>query len=740
MVFDFKAQADIFVIALGGIILMGVIFGVFLVNAPNFIEQPQESKLQKFSSYDEMVAYFEKARNTAYGGWGDFALPMMANSIGKTSDSARVMEESVAQSSDYSTTNIQVEGVDEADIVKNDGKYIYAIAQNKLFIIDAFPAEGMNKIATIDFNLQSPIELFISKNSNRLIVFTNGYSNYNYYYSYEKSVPFDERVTQPYWNVTSFVSANIYDITNKANPVLVKTIDLEGSYLSSRLIGEKAYFVINTYPNFYYPMRPYPVAMDAAPSRPAGPMTDENNIIPLIRIDGREDRVAKVNEIGIMPRVVPESFITIASIDLQNLELIKETVVGSARNLYSSQDNLYLAEQSWEYSDYNGPIPLEAGLIVKSLYFPNLTTTEKTIISKFHLSDGKISYAGQGVAPGHILNQFSMDEFNNNFRIATTVGNSWGEGENASKNNLYVFNNDMNLVGVLEELAPGETIYSVRFMGERAYMVTFKKVDPLFVIDVANPTNPQVLGKLKIPGYSDYLHPIDSTHIIGIGKDAIESSYGTFAWYQGMKMAIFDVTDVANPKEMHKIVIGDRGTDSEALNDHKAFLYNKEKKLLVIPVDLAEILDKNINPAMERESPTYGEHTFQGAMVFEVTLENGFKEKGRITHVSAEEEMKRGYYYDYQSRIRRSLYMDNVLYTLSEKMIKATQLVTSDNKILGPSNELIAIAQIKDLLFVENINCEEYTYSNCPTDCTARCISSGANTADCDGTGSCAAN
>ena len=709
MVLDSKVRLDIIAVTLGGIIIIGVMFGVFLVNAPIFAQPPSGSVIQKFKSYDEMMAYFEKARNDIYTHprfFEEFALPAMTKSSASDTSFLGAEQGYTTGLSDYSTTNIQVEGVDEADIVKNDGKHVYARAQNKLFIIDAFPAEKMNKVAEIDFNSQSPLELFISKNSDRLIVFTSGYGS-DYYYegivepSGSIAMPYN-----PYLTDTRVASAKVYDITNKANPVLIKTIDFErGYYLSSRLIGEKVYFVVINYPDLYNT----PIFINVESNKTTSALGDKNSIIPLIRIDGKEEQIAEVTEIGIIPHTVPKSFITIASIDLQNLELNKETFVGSAENLYSSKDNLYLAGQSWEYFDYNGFAPLEAGLIVKSIYFPEFKNIDKTIISKFHLNDGKIDYVGQGVVPGSILNQFNMDEFNNNFRIATTVSESWYEGRrgvwdeerNVPKNNLYVFDSDMNLVGVLENLAPGETIYSVRFIGERAYMVTFKKVDPLFVIDLADPSNPKVLGKLKIPGYSDYLHPMDSTHIIGIGKETIESSYGNFAWYQGLKMAIFDVTDVANPKEMHKIVIGDRGTDSEALHDHKAFLYNGGKKLLVMPISLAEIPDKNIDLEKERRFASYGKITFLGAIVFEVTLENGFREKGKVTHWSSDSEGRIEHYYEYGSGsdVRRSLYIDNVLYTLSEEMLKASQLVTSDNNLLGPNNELIAVTTIKELFF-----------------------------------------
>jgi inhibitor of cysteine peptidase len=292
-----------------------------------------------------------------------------------------------------------------------------------------------------------------------------------------------------------------------------------------------------------------------------------------------------------------------------------------------------------------------------------------------------IDYKGKGEVPGHVLNQFSMDEYNDYFRIATTVGNVW---EGSSVNNVYVLDENMETVGKLEDLAKGEKIYSARFIGPRAYMVTFKKVDPLFVIDLSDPTNPKVLGKLKIPGYSDYLHPFDENHIIGIGKEAVDASEQEvsqrsldFAWYQGVKLALFDVSDVENPKEVSKFVIGDRGTDSEALYEHKAFLFDKSKQLLVIPISLHEINRETYpNPG----PTTYGDLTFEGAYVFTLNLEDGFKLKGRVTHtnMSFTQSDSRSYYYSYGYEIRRSLYIDDVLYTASDRMIKMNKLDTLD--------------------------------------------------------------
>ena len=208
-----------------------------------------------------------------------------------------------------------------------------------------------------------------------------------------------------------------------------------------------------------------------------------------------------------------------------------------------------------------------------------------------------------------------------------------------------------------------------------------KKIDPFFTLDLSDPKNPQILGRLKIPGYSDYLHPFDENHIIGIGKDTVEAldelkeSRGIdFAWYQGIKIALFDVSDFENPKELDKIVIGDRGTSSPALIDNKAFLFDREKELLVIPVSLCEISDEVKEQNDGYTGSIHGDFVFQGAYVYRLNLE-GFTYKGRITHLDDQDLVKSSYWGYYGSKeIHRSLYIDDVLYTLSDRMIKINSL------------------------------------------------------------------
>jgi uncharacterized secreted protein with C-terminal beta-propeller domain len=226
---------------------------------------------------------------------------------------------------------------------------------------------------------------------------------------------------------------------------------------------------------------------------------------------------------------------------------------------------------------------------------------------------------------------------------------------------------DENLkqVGAVENLAEGERIYSVRFMQNRAYMVTFRQMDPLFVIDLADPTNPQVLGKLKIPGYSDYLHPYDDTTLIGLGKDTNETEWGG-ARVKGLKLSLFDVSDVANPKEIDVYIMGDAGSDSIALHDHKAFLFSRDKNLLSIPVSIRESLGDQY----------WGKLTFSGAAVFKVD-KSGFELKGKIDHSdggrTSESDYWQGYNY-YDNTVKRSLYIDDVLYTFSNQYLKMNKI------------------------------------------------------------------
>jgi len=618
--------------------------------AVNLPKSPE--KLARFQSGEELVKALEEAgqRNQEYFGGGMLgSVRSLSIGLGVPPPSdAPVSNLSKTESvnRDYSETNIQVQGVDEADIIKTDGNYIYTLAKNKLVIAKAYPAGDAEILSTIKIDNFIPQELFIQQN--RLLLF--GSADYNFISDDIIGKPITD-ITPPYRRYLNAMSVKLYDLADKNNPALIKTIDFEGNYLTSRKIGSIAYFVVNTYPNY---SKPEPLCQDIIPMYREA---DSNSQMPDFQ------PIARCVDIGYIEPLQANNFITIASISLTDGETEKETIVGNGQNVYASLQNLYIAQTFWSSSNNVGELSKES--------------EEKTVITKFQLESGKIIYQGTGQAPGHILNQFSMDEFVEHFRIATTRGEVWNE-EKKSSNNIYILDKDLNLVGSLEDLAPGEKIYSARFMGKKAYIVTFKKVDPLFVLDLSDPTNPRVLGKLKIPGYSDYLHPYDENHLIGIGKDTVEAEESLkqgrqldFAWYQGVKMALFDVSDVANPIEMHKVVIGDRGTDSDVLQDHKAFLFDREKNLLILPITLAEIKGE------KTQDNQYGEFTFQGAYVYNLTLDKGFELRGRVTHYDTDEVFKKsGYYSSGDSAIKRSLYIEDVLYTLSDSRLQLNSLAS----------------------------------------------------------------
>jgi len=651
-----------------------------------YLNNPESSDqiaLNKFSSYEELKNFVETASSLPYNFWvrGGAVLESGEYSVQATTPEPAPsvpIEPSETADSDYSKTNIQVEGVDEADIVKTDGEYIYIVSGGNITIVKAYPPEEARVVSRI--SLDGGITgIFI--NGDKLAVFETEYGIYPLYEGgvvYDSgssseevneptvddepssvpppingSTPDDEpRVPEPtkptepvvepeiIWEPPT-TSIKVYDISNKENPVLTRNFSVDGNYFSARMIGDYVYVVTTQYTFFI----------------------ETDVFLPRVHSDN-ETEVISADEIYYYNFSDSSySFTTIVALNIQNdaQEPTHETILlGSTSTIYVSQNNIYLTftEYTWQENE-----------------------TTKTTIQRIKIDKQAITFAAQGEAPGYVLNQFSMDEHNGYFRIATTTDNyNWRtfSDEATSKNNVYVLDMNLNVVGKLEDLAPGEQIYSARFMGDRCYVVTFRNIDPLFVIDLSDPTAPTVLGQLKVTGYSGYLHPYDENHIIGIGKETEYDEKQDFAWYQGVKISLFDVSDVSNPVEVAKYEIGDRGTDSPILNDHKSLLFDREKNLLVIPVLVAEI-DEN-DYAGEVPDYAHGEYVWQGAYVFDISLD-GIELRGQITHmdetVDLLELLKSGYYYYYSGyTVQRSLYIENVLYTISDMKVKMNNLET----------------------------------------------------------------
>lgn len=513
---------------------------------------------------------------------------------------------------EYSTTNIQVAGVDEGDIVKTDGTYVYVVTNNgqTLLIIEAHPAESA-KIASrieMDTNVR---EIYIRED----ILVVLGYN-------YQRGLVI-----------------SIFDTSIKEDPFLTGRYNLKASLSDSRMIGDYLYVIASQYVD-------RTVTEKTMPNSPSQIFyfndfnyTKSSYSLPLT------------------------SIISLNVADSFTKPTLRSILMSGSQNIYVSQNNIYITYAKYESGDSG-----------TSWFYQSI---EKTAIHRISIDSGFINYRANGEVPGRLLNRFSMDEYDNHFRVATTTGHV-SKGVGSSKNHVYVLDMELNSEGKLEDIAPGERIYSARFMGDRVYLVTFKKVDPFFVIDVSTPEAPRILGELKIPGYSDYLHPYDENHIIGLGKDTIEASSGNFAWYQGVKLALFDVTDVTNPKEISKYIIGERGTNSPALRDPHAFLFVREKNLLVIPVQVVEKMESNSNngvslqmvrPSFNSQSNSY----WDGAYVFDLTIDQGFALKGKISH-STTTSNQYSYWYGNNDSIKRSFYIENVLYTFSNNKLKMNQI------------------------------------------------------------------
>jgi uncharacterized secreted protein with C-terminal beta-propeller domain len=307
-------------------------------------------------------------------------------------------------------------------------------------------------------------------------------------------------------------------------------------------------------------------------------------------------------------------FTTIAALNVHHTEdepSYRTLMLGGASSMYMSLNNVYIT-------------------------FPE--PDESTSIYRIFVDRESLSIEAHGKVPGRELNQFSMDEHENHFRIATA---KWVNG--TANSNVYTLNMNLTIAGRLENIAPGETLDSARFIGNRAYLSTsVVQRDPFFVIDLENASAPKILGYLKIPGFTRYLHPYDNDHLIGIGKDGAD-----------VKMSLFDVTNVSAPIELDNYGF-ESSSDTPVLTEHKAFLFDRTKDLLALPISIWR--------------PWYSSY-WQGAYVFTITLTNGFVLRGNVTHLDSSTNSL-----DSNFHINRELYIENVLYTVSNKVIKMNSL------------------------------------------------------------------
>jgi len=560
---------------------------------------------------------------------------------GAAESSPAVQEAAAAPAADYSTTNVQVQGVDEADVVKTDGTHLYQATEDEVRIIRAYPAADMQVTSRLSYRDKrfQPLELYVDEK--RLVVI--GQAEHDRF-------RYDPAITG--YHLQTSVKALIYDLTDKSRPRLERELEMEGQYLSSRKIGAHLYLTANQRIDVY-------AILEEQGEAPAPVYRDSKQ--------GEGYRAIPFGDIRYFPQAVQPDYLLVGGVNLDHPQerLNVHAYLGAGENLYASPSNLYVAVTHQKLPS----LLKRVNQMIAPEPVPLPTTTE---LYRFALNNGRVTFNGKGSVPGRILNQFSLDEYKGHLRIATTSGDMWRMDEHTSKNNVYVLDPQLAIVGKLEGLAPGERIYSARFMGDRAYLVTFRKVDPLFVIDLKQPAAPKVLGALKIPGYSDYLHPYDENHLIGFGKDTVADK--ETAYYQGMKMTLFDVTHVSKPIEKFKTIIGDRGTESELLRNHKALLFAREKQLLAFPVT---VMEHPHDPPGPPDVSRTGTFSFQGAFIYRLDLQTGFTLRGRITHLTEDDQRHAGDgWYESDKNVSRILYMGDTLYTISKSEVQAHQLAT----------------------------------------------------------------
>ena len=582
---------------------------------------------------------------------------------------------------DYSTTNVQVENVDEPDYLKNDAKYVYIVSQNTLSIIDAYPAESAKLVLKIALDIESQWIQNMFLNDDRLVIFYNGQSQ-------EEIIPQFDFIPRPSYSPVTH--ALIVDVSDKENPEILKDYTIDGHFRDARMIGDYAYFVTNKNIDHQYPR--LPIIMESA----------EPLMVPDAFYFDNVERFSNFN--------------TLTAIDIFGDTITSETfLMGYSGTIYVSENNFYLTyQQNLPYGFYEESsrdrffdvvVPLlpqdlqnkikaikedsslssarqwtEISEVLQDSYNQMSQSQKenlfekirkaladydakiqqeslKTIIHKISIDGDKLEYQAKGSVPGRLLNQFSMDESNDRFRVATTTEYYSQYSGMMRSNAVYVLDEDLKILGGLDEIAPDESIFSARFIGDRLYLVTFQQIDPFFVIDLSSDT-PKILGELKIPGFSNYLHPYDDDHVIGVGRDTKEIGNDRVQQL-GVKVALFDVSDVSNPMVIDDYIIGDSSTHSEALNNHKAFFFDKRKNLLSIPISsdtdsLEGITEKRIAPDWNR---------WNGFYILDLDIKNGIDLKGTITHTENDTR-----YYGMGNS--RTFYIEEVLYTVSDSMLK----------------------------------------------------------------------
>lgn len=535
------------------------------------------------------------------------------------------------ESHDYSTTNVQEEDVDEADVVKTDGSYIYRVSEGAVHIVRAWPASQVAEVSAIEFSGMNPNNIYLTDDKHLIIV------------SQADSYPIDSARN------AAATAISVYDVSVPTTPVFKSENVFEGAVVSTRRIGSNIYLVLKNYLNtnkytaqFRFTYSDGETVDEVmAENQAVIDNADAAGVLPLMKetVSGKASTMFGPESVYLPPDPDNRWLASVVTIDISSAlpEISARAILSNGHEIYCSREALYLV--GYGYSYYSG----------------------QTVIHKFALK-GEVEYTASGSVRGQILNQYSLSEYKNTLRIATSPG--WS----LHGSSVYCLQNhdgELKTVGSIEGIKPGEHLYSARFVEDRGYLVTFKKVDPLFTLDLSDPEAPELVGELKVPGFSGYLHPMGRNHVLGIGHDS--ENVGGTDWFQGVQLSLFDVSVFDNPLLLDKVIIGTRGTTSEAVMDPKAFTYWRDQSLLAIPVDVCE---------GGTGGSDIGEGTFAGLYVYRVSAYSGFEYTGRISSGESASPS----WWSSNTKTRRGIFIGDNVYLTTPTLIRATKALTPNEE------------------------------------------------------------
>lgn len=493
--------------------------------------------LETATDYDEIYTYLQSYQDeldsSSVTGSTDSGIVMYstetADSGARTDSSSSSSDSSTASAravdTSFSDTNVRTEGVGEADIVKTDGSYLYTLKANsqEISIVD-IRSDQMKVVSSISLNENfQASEFYLS--DQKLFVLGNMQNT---------QVDSDSKTLYR----GSCTRIQTYDLADINNPKSIGTVDQSGYYRTSRFKDGYLYVFSDYYIYDTITKKDYP------------------SYVPLVG-----DNLLKQSDIYLPTNHAADQYLVVSSVSASSPDKAadQKAVMSENGEVYVSENNIYI----YEYTN-------------SSILADNLAAKNQTILRKLSYNKGKLSGSAQGKVKGYLNDSFSIDEYDNTLRLVTTVTHN--VGSSSQSNSVYVLDADLKTIGKIEDLAKNEQVYSARFLGDTGYFVTYEQTDPLFSVNFSDPENPKILGKLKIPGFSEYLHFYSDNLLLGIGMDTDENGITN-----GVKISMFDISDPSDVKEVSKYTL-DQYYYSDVFSDYRAALVDPEKNLIGFPL------------------------------------------------------------------------------------------------------------------------------------------------------------